>query len=229
VADAEEAIRLANLTQFGLGAALWTRDAERARLLTGELQAGVVVVNGVVASNPRLPFGGIKRSGYGRELGKHGIREFTNVKTVCGRPDAARRLVLKPDQVEVFDRGNGVSTRPYVGRWNSDDATITTGTTTFSVGTGLPLHSHNVEESVLVVSGQAIGEIDGEQFELEAGEATWVPAGVPHRFINRGAGELTIYWVYGGREVTRTMTETGVTVVHLSDADRGGGAYAGAV
>jgi succinate-semialdehyde dehydrogenase/glutarate-semialdehyde dehydrogenase len=82
VNDADEAVRLANATEFGLGAALWTTDLERARVLVRRIEAGAVFVNGMVASDPRLPFGGIKQSGYGRELGAFGAREFTNVKTV---------------------------------------------------------------------------------------------------------------------------------------------------
>ncbi|WP_406693294.1 NAD-dependent succinate-semialdehyde dehydrogenase [Saccharopolyspora sp. ID03-671] len=82
VADAEEALKLANQTEFGLGAALWTRDLDRARDFARRIDAGAVFVNGLVASDPRLPFGGIKKSGYGRELGAEGIREFVNVKTL---------------------------------------------------------------------------------------------------------------------------------------------------
>ncbi|MEU7213499.1 aldehyde dehydrogenase family protein [Streptomyces sp. NPDC044989] len=82
VADADEAIAPANRTEYGLGAALGTSDLDRARRLTRLLDAGAVFVNGMVASDPRLPFGGIKRSGYGRELGEEGIREFVNTKTV---------------------------------------------------------------------------------------------------------------------------------------------------
>ena len=63
--------------------------------------------------------------------------------------------------------------------------------------------------------------VDGDSFDLEVGDATWVPAGVPHRFANRGPGRMRIYWVYGGREVTRTIVATGETFEHLSESDRG--------
>lgn len=82
VKNPEEALQVANSLEYGLGAALWTSDLQRAAGLARRIEAGAVFINGLVASDPRLPFGGIKQSGYGRELGVHGAREFTNIKTV---------------------------------------------------------------------------------------------------------------------------------------------------
>ena len=94
VRDADEAVEVANRSSYGLGAALWTRDIARARELARRIESGSVFVNGMVSSDPRLPFGGVKRSGYGRELSEFGIREFVNVQTVwigpAKEPEPAR-------------------------------------------------------------------------------------------------------------------------------------------
>ena len=82
VKDEDEAVRVANDTSFGLGGSVWTRDAGRGERVARQLQVGVAFVNAIVRSDVRLPFGGTKRSGFGRELAEHGIHEFTNIKTV---------------------------------------------------------------------------------------------------------------------------------------------------
>jgi succinate-semialdehyde dehydrogenase/glutarate-semialdehyde dehydrogenase len=80
--NVEDAMNKANDTDFGLGASIWTGNVSRAEALAGGVDAGSVFINGIVKSDPRLPFGGVKNSGYGRELSAYGIKEFVNIKTV---------------------------------------------------------------------------------------------------------------------------------------------------
>jgi acyl-CoA reductase-like NAD-dependent aldehyde dehydrogenase len=81
-ADEAEAIELANDSEYGLGASIWTQDLDKAERLSGSVESGIVSVNNVVASDPRVPFGGVKKSGFGRELSRYGMLEFVNIKSV---------------------------------------------------------------------------------------------------------------------------------------------------
>ena len=93
VNDEEEAIREANNSEFGLGASIWTNNIERGILLARKVESGIVSVNEMVRSDPRLPFGGIKHSGIGRELSEVGIKEFVNIKSVVVKDITSKLLV----------------------------------------------------------------------------------------------------------------------------------------
>jgi succinate-semialdehyde dehydrogenase/glutarate-semialdehyde dehydrogenase len=82
VKSEEEAVKVANDSDFGLGGCVWTRDLEKGERVALQVETGAMFVNGMTKSDPRLPFGGINRSGYGRELGTYGIKEFVNIKTI---------------------------------------------------------------------------------------------------------------------------------------------------
>ena len=82
VKDEDEAVRLANDTEYGLGASVWCGNIERAEKLAARLEVGTVAINDMVKSDPRLPFGGVKKSGIGRELSHYGLKEFVNIKSV---------------------------------------------------------------------------------------------------------------------------------------------------
>ncbi|RMD95750.1 MAG: cupin domain-containing protein [Alphaproteobacteria bacterium] len=129
-------------------------------------------------------------------------------------------LVIGYDEIEVFSRGDGVETRLMVGKGNAPQTPFTTGTTVFPPGAGAPMHSHNCAEQVTVLAGRAEAVIDGARAELGPLDTSFVPAGVPHRFVNIGEEPLVILWIYGARDVTRTFTETGETVPHMSPRDK---------
>lgn len=95
VKNEEEAIKIANSTKFGLGASIWTKNTKKAESLAKKIEAGSVFINGLVKSDPRLPFGGIKNSGYGRELSEYGIKEFVNIKTIVINSQKARDAIKK--------------------------------------------------------------------------------------------------------------------------------------
>lgn len=129
-------------------------------------------------------------------------------------------LTVEYKKIEPFSRGDGVTTRLMVGKGNTEDAPFTTGTTVFPAGCAAPLHSHNCTEQVTILEGNAEVMIGGEVQHLGAMDTTFVPANLPHYFRNIGKGSLTILWIYGARDVTRTFTETGETVAHMSPRDQ---------
>ena len=123
------------------------------------------------------------------------------------------------DKAPKVTRGGGIITRPLIVKHNTPDAKFTTGMTRFPPDQGAPMHSHNCDEQVTVVEGTGIYEVDGVVTELKQHDTTYIPAGRAHRFHNTGDQPMAILWIYASPEVTRTFTETGETVEHLSSAD----------
>ena len=127
--------------------------------------------------------------------------------------------ILHPADLVELERGAGIRSRPLIGKWNTATSELTTGITRFGPGTSIAPHSHNREETILILEGEATVVVDGQRTDIRAGDVTWVPADVPHYFINRGTGPMAIYWVYAGRHITRTLVATGETFDHLSERD----------
>lgn len=120
-------------------------------------------------------------------------------------------VILRPSERPVVQRGGGVTTIPLVSRACGSTGLIN-GITIFPPGGSIALHWHNCEESVMVLAGRAVVEIDGALHEMQAGDTTWVPAEMPHRFINAsGTEEMRILWTYARADATRTGAATGET------------------
>ena len=127
--------------------------------------------------------------------------------------------VLRFKDQPVVDRGTGVTTYPLVSRRLGSE-NLTNGITVFGPGAKIARHWHNCDESVVILEGEATCEIDGKTFPMSQYDATFVPANVPHRFLNQTNQRVAILWTYGAGYVTRTFADTGVTVEHLSDSDK---------
>jgi quercetin dioxygenase-like cupin family protein len=120
--------------------------------------------------------------------------------------------VLKPDQIKSHDRGGGARTTPLVTPAVGAQSFIN-GITEFAPGTAIPFHSHNCEESVMLLSGNAIMDVAGQaSHTLKPLDTTWIPPNVSHRFRNVSDTEpMKILWIYASPNATRTLTETGET------------------
>ncbi|KQZ50202.1 MULTISPECIES: cupin domain-containing protein [unclassified Ensifer] len=131
----------------------------------------------------------------------------------------AMPAVLRPRELKTNDRGNGARTTPLVTRKCGSNSMIN-GITAFDPGAAIGMHKHNCEESVMILDGEAIAEINGVRYPLGPNDTTWIPANVPHRFINASETEpMRIFWVYASIDATRTMIDTGEE--HTIDAEHG--------
>lgn len=129
--------------------------------------------------------------------------------------------VVKFAEIPVVPRGSGVETKPLLME-STGAQSFVSGVSTFPVGAALKLHKHNTEEMVVLLEGAATVEVGDQRYDIVPYDTTHVPAGLFHRFINRGATPMRILWVYGATHVTRTFADTGETVEHLSEGDKGG-------
>ena len=130
-----------------------------------------------------------------------------------------RGKITHPDEIEAVTRGGGITTIPFFGEWVGAEQ-MATGMTVFPPGAEIVMHSHNVEESVTILEGSGTAIVDGQEIPVRTYSTTWIPAGVPHCFVNSGDGPMRILWLYGDANVTRTVTATGETLKHLSAEDR---------
>ena len=131
----------------------------------------------------------------------------------------AEPRVLKFEEQTWHERGTGAKTRVLVSRRIGSES-ITNGVTYFPPGSKIPVHWHNCDESVMILEGNAVCEIDGQRYPMTQYDTTFVPANVPHRFLNESDKPMSIVWNYAAGYVTRTFADTGVTVEHLADIEK---------
>jgi mannose-6-phosphate isomerase-like protein (cupin superfamily) len=140
--------------------------------------------------------------------------------TAMDHTSMSKATILQVKDVPLFQRGDGVITTPLITPESRAGAAFTTGLTSFPAGRAAPMHSHNCDEQVTILEGTAEVVIEGQRLILGPMDTTYIPAHHSHCFNNVGAGKLTILWIYASDHVTRTFSETGVTVDHLSQRDK---------
>jgi quercetin dioxygenase-like cupin family protein len=120
-------------------------------------------------------------------------------------------VLLRPELLKTYERGGGVRTTPLVSPSIGTSGFIN-GITSFDPGVAIPFHSHNCEESVVLLEGEAGLDIDGEEYVLQVLDTTWIPPNVSHRFRNLSQTKpMKILWIYASVDATRTLTDTGIT------------------
>jgi HTH-type transcriptional repressor of puuD len=128
--------------------------------------------------------------------------------------------VIRFAEISVVPRGSGVETKPLLLE-STGAQSFVSGVSTFPVGAALKIHKHNTEEMVVLLEGEATVEVGDQRYDIVPYDTTHVPAGLFHRFINRGKTLMRILWVHGATHVTRIFADTGETVEHLSESDKG--------
>ena len=125
--------------------------------------------------------------------------------------EKSKAVLLRPTELTTYERGGGARTTPLVTP-SIGSSSFITGITSFDPGVAIPFHSHNCQESVMLLEGEAILDIDGEERPIQKHDTTFIPPNVPHRFRNASATEpMKILWIYATPDATRTLVETGVT------------------
>jgi quercetin dioxygenase-like cupin family protein len=147
---------------------------------------------------------------FGRRQVRHSYR---------GNASVAEPRILRFEDAEWHDRGTGVKSRVLVSRRIGSE-NLTNGVTIFPPGSKIAVHWHNCDESVVILEGDAVCEIAGEQTRMGPLDTTFVPANIPHRFLNLSDRPMSILWTYAAGYVTRTFADTGKTVEHMSEGDK---------